>query len=48
MQAWVFVDEEIEEVEWSMDGNVIVMGAKSGMLLVLDAETTEFIFAVVS
>ncbi|XP_053381951.1 kinetochore-associated protein 1-like [Mercenaria mercenaria] len=39
-------DSEIEEMEWSPDGSLVVMGLTGGMLFILDAESTEIVFSL--
>ena len=42
------LDHEIEEIEWSPDGSLIVVGVSAGILYVIDAESTEIVFSIVS
>ena len=44
----IYTDHEIEKIEWSPDGSLIIVGVSAGILYVIDAESTEIVFSIVS
>ncbi|WAR18487.1 KNTC1-like protein [Mya arenaria] len=40
------LDTPVEEVEWSPDGSVVVLGTSGGSVFMLDAESTDIIFSM--
>jgi len=44
----VCADCVVEVVEWSPDGSMVVLGLSGGAMFVLDAETTDIVFSMVT
>ena len=48
MLFMIISDQVIEEIEWSPDGSLIIIGVTEGILYVVDAQSTESLFSFVS
>ena len=44
----LYSDHEIDEIEWSPDGSVIIVGVSAGILYVIEAKSMEIVFSMVS